>query len=235
MSSPGFPSTVTVRSPVLRASTVPSGRRSSRPKGLRRISILSRLAARLSASSSAGSSRRGIQPGAARRTSSWWTKNSTVLAASSMGPMLSGDQAGGPLRTIPTSSVHGLSARRRCTASVWRCRGPRPTTTPSAASGRRSRSTRCAASCLVVHSPHSVGASGPTSSNSSHNHCRSRRAQFVMIRGYGPFRCKRERRASGVPAASRSGCRREADRQAGRALDADGRSPGHVAVERQVG
>ena len=71
------------------------------------------------------------------------------------------------------SGNENRSLIRCCTRAVYPARGP--PTTPAAASGRCSRSTRCAARSPVVQPSHSVGASGPVSSSSAHRARRSSR------------------------------------------------------------
>ena len=119
-------------------------------------------------------SSRGSQPGAPRRTSSWCTKNSTELTRSSTPGSAITDSAGGPDLMIRTRSGNGVRFLIRCcTRAVYPASGP--PATPAAASGRRSRSTRCAARSPVVQPSHSVGASGPVLSSSAHNARRSSR------------------------------------------------------------
>src|SRR5687767_479079 len=54
---------------------------------------------------------------------------------------------------------------------------------PPAAHGWRSRTSRWASRSRVVHSPHSVGRSGPAFSNASQIAARSARARFISALG----------------------------------------------------
>ena len=77
------------------------------------------------------------------------------------------------LPTTVTAGVAFLAVIRCCTRAVYPASGP--PITPAAASGRRSRSTRCAARSPVVQPSQSVGASGPVLSSSAHSARRSSR------------------------------------------------------------
>ena len=111
------------------------------------------------ARASAGSAR-GSQPGWARRTSSWWTKNSTRLTTA---------RPPRPGRRPRRWPVCGRARPARASLPAA-CRpapaGPAApgagTSSPTAASGRPSRITRCAARSRVPHRRTGVGASGPT-------------------------------------------------------------------------
>ena len=79
----------------------------------------------------------------------------------------SGDHGGGPARTRATTSAYGRRPPRARPAGAPRRRAVRRGRPPrgrsrGSASGRRSRTTRCAARCAVVQPAQQVGASGPS-------------------------------------------------------------------------
>src|ERR1044072_9395114 len=170
--SPGSPLRITVFGPRRTTVSLPSGRRRTMPTGLRRkVSFPARDTPAQVTASRSGSGSRGCHPGCARRTSSWGTNISTLLTSRSSAGIRVGQNAGGPPRTRSTSSAHGLRAESSWTFLVWP--GGGGSRMPAAASGRRSRTTRWAARSRVCQPVHSVGSSGPSSVNKSHNAARS--------------------------------------------------------------
>ena len=95
----------------------------------------------------------GAHPSCARRTSSTWMKNSTVF----IGPSKGRSSNGGPLRTVSTSFSHGVRSRT-ARRNLVRVAGQWSETSPGPLSGRRSRTTRCAARSAVDQPSHNVGA-----------------------------------------------------------------------------
>src|SRR6478735_2757099 len=87
--------------------------------------------------------------------------------------ILNSESTGGPDANRSTRSSHFVEVVSCfCTRAVWGASGPN--TRPGNASGRRSRTTRCATRSRVVQPSHRVGASGPTARRISTRAARSR-------------------------------------------------------------
>ena len=107
---------------------------------------------------------RGKRP-PALRTSSWWTKNSLRLG-NCRTQLMRKKPRGGPDRIVATSQVKSFCASASLRRSAKWPHAP-GMTSPGAATGSCSRSTRCDARSRVVHGFKRVGASGPSSSSRS--------------------------------------------------------------------